>query len=107
MAGNANLTAVIQYRAGRAMRKDTGADMFSEWHQKPVNVDPIGGGDDGFKLLHTLLRCCGCDNAPPVRYPVYMDIHADGLLFSGNTQHQVGAFGTDTFDRSQYIEIGR
>src|SRR4051794_21374460 len=98
MRGDPDLPAVLEYRAGRTLRKPAGADMLAEWHEEAVDLHPIRLRQDFLEGEHRLFRRSRVDDTPPIRHAVHVNVHADPRLAARHADGQVGALRADALE---------
>jgi SAM-dependent methyltransferase len=99
------LAAQLQQGAGGAARERPRADVLPERHQEAVDLHPVPLGEHLLQGLHGQLRGAGLDVPPAVGHPVDVHVHPHPGHPAGDSQHQVGALGTDPGERGQDVEV--
>src|SRR6185437_1765374 len=98
MRCHTDLPAVFEHRAGRAFRTRAGTDVLAEWHEQPIDLDPVALWQHALEGGHRLFRCSRRDHAPPVRDAVDMNVDADRRPAAGNAEREIGALGADAVE---------
>src|SRR5688572_28052447 len=83
---NANLPAIVQDRAARAVGERSRTNVLPERDEQTVDLDPVRP----WELLHQRCHCPlggrGSNVAPPVRDAVHVDVDADVGLPAGDPE---------------------
>src|SRR2546423_6840636 len=95
------LAAVLEHGTYRALGPRAGADVFPEWHEQPVDLDPVAARQHLLQRLLRLLRRACLHVTPAVHDAPYVDVHADARLVAGDAEREIGAFGSDAGERLQ------
>src|SRR5262249_42377499 len=98
---NADLPAEFEDGALRAARQRARADVFAEWNEQAVDLDPVTTRQLVFKRDRGLLRRARPDISPAVGHAMRVYVNSDTRLIAGDSQHKVGAFRPDAFKREQ------
>src|SRR5690349_19591076 len=83
------------------------ADMLPEWHQEPVDLDPVLLRQLVLERSHRSFWRRARDISPPVGHSVHVDIDTDALGPARDAHGQVRAFRTDAAKRGQHVEVAR
>mgnify|MGYP003581520106 CR=1 FL=1 len=105
MTSYAHLLADLKHGASGAARQLPSANMFSEWNKQAIDFNPVFCGQFGFQGNHRLLRRPCFNISPAIRHPVDVNIDADLSVATCDTEHQVGALGSDALDVQQRLPI--
>src|SRR5262245_5888974 len=97
MLFNTDLPAEFEDGAIRAARQRSRADMFTEWDEQTVDLDPVTTRKFGFERDSGLLRRARPDISPAIGHAMYVYVNGDARLTAGDSERQVRAFRTDAF----------
>jgi hypothetical protein len=98
MLFNADLPAEFEDRAIRAARQRARADMFAEWNEQTVDLDPVTSRKFAFERDSGLLRLARPDISPAIGNAMYVYVNGDARLTAGDSERKVRAFRTDAFE---------
>jgi hypothetical protein len=101
----ADLAAIFEYRASRAVGQRARADVFAEWDEQSVDFDPIALWQDLFQFGHGLFGCACVDVAPSVGDAVHVNIYRDSRLAAGYSEREVCAFRANAAEGCQDVEV--
>src|SRR4051812_33748296 len=87
VAGDSNLLAHVEDRAGAAFGQVSGADMFPEWDQKAVELNPMFAGQLFVQQCHCFLWRASGDVSPAIRHTMDVDVDSDPWLAARNAEH--------------------
>src|SRR4029434_781123 len=105
MRFNADLAAEFEDWAFRAARQGARADMFTEWNEQTVDLDPVTSWELGFERDRGLFRSTRSDVSPTIGHAMHVYVNADARLIAGDSERKIRAFRTDAFKREQSISV--